>query len=80
MPTYNYVCSNEKCSHRQTRIFSITEYDAMTLKDKPCMNPDGRRKFCDGVYEVTWDNGAPTFALMGEGWTPKFHHGANQGE
>ena len=52
----------------------------MTLKDAPCQNPDGRRKICDGTYEITFDSGAPTFALLGEGWTPKFHHGANQGE
>ena len=51
----------------------------MTLKDKPCMNPDKRRKKCDGTYETTFDVGAPDFALTGEGWTPKFHHGANQG-
>jgi len=79
VPTYDFVCSNTKCNHRQTRIFAILEYDAMTLKDKPCENPDKRRKACDGTYESTFDNGAPDFTLSGPGWTPKFHHGANQG-
>lgn len=78
MPTYDYICSNEQCNHRQTRIFGIMEYDAMTLKDKSCQNPDRRRKACDGVYEATFDSGVPSFALLGEGWTPKFHHSANQ--
>ncbi len=79
MPTYDFICSNEACSHRQTLIFGIKEYDAMTLKDKPCQNPDKRRKYCPGTYEHTFDKAAPPFALLGEGWTPKFYHGANQG-
>ena len=78
MPTYDFICSNQPCSHRVTRIFGIMEYDAMSLKDLPCANPDGRRKFCDGLYEHTFDKGAPSFNLRGEGWTPKFHHSANQ--
>ncbi len=78
MPTYDYICSNQSCNHRRTLIFGIMEFDAMSLKDKPCENPDGRRKACAGVYEATFDNGAPSFALRGEGWTPKFHHSANQ--
>ena len=78
MPTYDYACSNQLCNHRQTLIFGIFEYDALTLKNAPCANPDGRRKACDGLYEHTFDN-PPAFSLTGPGWTPKFHHGANQG-
>jgi len=78
MPTYDYICSNRQCEHRQRLIFGILEYDAMTLKNKPCAHPDQRRKECAGLYEHTFDYGAPSFALMGEGWTPKFHHSANQ--
>jgi len=78
MPTYDYMCSNEKCNHREQLIFPIMEYDMFTLKNKPCQNPDGRRKACDGFYEHTFDKGCPSFALMGEGWTPKFYHSANQ--
>lgn len=78
MPTYSYVCSNRACEHRETLIFGIMEYDKMTLKDKPCHHPDGRRKSCGGVYEHTFEKGAPSFSLQGGGWTPKFHHGANQ--
>ncbi len=77
MPTYDFICTNQRCAHRQTLIFGITEYDALTLKDRPCQNPDGRRKVCSGTYEHTFDKGT-SFALMGGGWTPKFHHGANQ--
>ncbi len=78
MPTYSYVCSNNQCEHRETLIFGIMEYDDMTLKDKPCHNPDKRRKKCDGTYEHTFEKGGPSFSLVGPGWTPKFHHGANQ--
>jgi len=78
MPTYDFACSNRVCDHRVTVIFGIMEYDKMTLKDTPCQNPDGRRKACLGLYEHTFETGA-SFALMGSGWTPKFHHGANQG-
>lgn len=78
MPTYDFQCSNDACGHRERIIFGIREYDKMTLKGAPCANPDKRRKKCTGVYEHTFDT-APAFALTGEGWTPKFHHGANQG-
>ncbi len=77
MPTYDYICSNQSCNHKRTEIFGIMEYDTMTLKDKPCTNPDGRRKACSGLYEHTFAK-PPAFALLGEGWTPKFHHSANQ--
>lgn len=77
MPTYDYICSNQSCNHRQTIIFGIREYDKMTLKNRPCENPDGRRKICAGLYEHTFEV-APPFALLGEGWTPKFHYSANQ--
>ncbi len=77
MPTYDFRCNNDDCAHRESLIFGITEYEAMSLKDKPCHNPDGRRKACPGVYEHTFEKGT-SFALLGEGWTPKFHHGANQ--
>ena len=79
MPTYDYACSNRLCDHRERLIFGIFEYDAMTLKDKPCQHPDGRRKPCDGTYEHTFETGGPAHSFKGEGWTPKFHHAANQG-
>jgi predicted nucleic acid-binding Zn ribbon protein len=79
LPTYDYQCSNTDCGHRLSRIFGIREYDEMTLKDTPCANPDRRRKKCFGVYEHTFDTGSAAFALVGGGWTPKFHHSANQG-
>lgn len=79
MPTYDFACDNLACDHRKTLIFGIREYENMTLKDKPCENPDRRRKACEGVYEHTFETRTGGFALKGEGWTPKFHHGANQG-
>jgi len=79
LPTYDYECSNDSCAHRIRVIFGIMEYDEMTMKDTPCQNPDGRRKACKGLYEHTFDN-PPAFSLVGQGWTPKFHHGANQGK
>lgn len=79
MPTYDFVCSNQECNHKQTLIFSIMEYDAMTLKNMPCKHPDMRRKVCNGLYEHTFETNVPSFVLLGEGWTPKFHHGAYQG-
>ena len=87
MPSYEFECS--KCGDRQTKIFKISEYDEETLKDKQCTSesyvPDTDKERsdelveCDGTYDHVFDKARPGHAFKGDGWTPKFHKGANQG-
>ena len=83
MPIYEHECN--RCGDRQTVIASITEYDKMTLKDKPCrgtfqpLDPDRVREICTGFYEHTYEDRNGMFSFKGGPPTPKFHRGGNQG-
>lgn len=83
MPTYEYECNT--CHHRAEKIFSIMEYDRENLVDAPCdqnvpgETPAGTPVACPGMYEYVLDGARPGHSFKGGGWTPKFHHTANQG-
>jgi predicted nucleic acid-binding Zn ribbon protein len=84
MPAYDFECN--ECGHRLNDVtFKISEYDELTLKDKPCQTvkkgPDGQpmnEQSCPGIYEHTFTKPA-VFSFKGGAPTPRFHHGGNQG-